>query len=186
MKKTIIGALVGAIIIFAWQFLSFAAVNFHKPAQNYTEKQTAILDFLNSQGIEEGGYIMPALPETATREEHEALMKESDGKPWAIVQYHKKGEWTMSSMIMNMVRGFLVNFVIMLLFIWILRRMAAPTFGTILATSLFVGLITFFNAPYTGHIWYQTFDIWAYFMDAIVAWGLVGIWLGWWMRRGTQ
>jgi hypothetical protein len=25
---------------------------------------------------------------------------------------------------------------------------------------------------------------WAYFLDAIVAWGLTGLWLGWWLRRG--
>jgi hypothetical protein len=113
-------------------------------------------------------------------------MKEADGKPWAIVQYHKKAEFTVNDMIMNMVRGFLVNFVVILLFIWITRRMTAPSFGTILASSLFVGLISFLHQPYIGHIWYKTFDIWAFFLDAIVAWGLTGIWLGWWMRRGTH
>jgi hypothetical protein len=183
MKKTIIGALVGAIIIFLWQFLSFAAANFHKPAQQYTEKQTAILDFLNSQGLEEGGYVFPGMPDGSSREQHEALMKEANGKPWAMVQYHKSNEATMSAMIMNMIRGFLVNIVIMLLFIWIIRRMTAPSFGQILTCSLFVGLIVFFNAPYTGHIWYKTFDVWAFFMDALISWGIVGIWLGWWMRR---
>ena len=49
MKKTIIGALVGAVIIFIWQFVSFAAVQLHKPAENYTDKQTAILEFPKNQ-----------------------------------------------------------------------------------------------------------------------------------------
>ena len=183
MKKILIGAFVGALIIFIWQFLSFGMINFHRPAQNYTEKQDAIMSFLNSQGLKEGGYIVPSVPEGTSMDEAQAAMKTMEGKPWAIIQYHNSHEMSMT---MNMVRGFLVNFVIMLMFIWIIRRMAGPSFGQILTASLFVGLIVFFNAPYTGHIWYKTFDVWAFFMDALISWGIAGIWLGWWMRRGTQ
>lgn len=184
MKKSLIGALVGAIIIFVWQFLSFAAVNLHKPAQQYTEKQDAIMSFLNSQGLEEGGYILPSVPETASNSEMEAAMKASDGKPWASVQYHKEAQNSISDMMMNMVRGFLVNFVIVFLFCWIVRKMVAPTFGTILGSALAVGMISFLNQPYTGFIWYKWFDIWAFLLDAVVCWGLTGLWLGWWLRRG--
>ena len=186
MKKSLIGAIVGAIIIFIWQFLSFAAVNLHKPAQQHTDKEKAIMEYLNSQGLADGGYILPSPPEGASSEQQEAFMKENDNKPWAMLQYHQNAQNSMNDMIMNMVRVFLVNTVILLLFIWILRRMAAPTFGTIVISSLFVGLISFFHQPYTGHIWYKTFDIWAFFADAIVIWGLVGLWLGWWLRRDVR
>jgi hypothetical protein len=37
-----------------------------------------------------------------------------------------------------------------------------------------------------AHIWYPMFDIRAYLIDAVVSWGLVGIWLGWWMNRRTK
>ena len=185
MKKVLIGAVVGGLIIFIWQFLSFALVNFHKPAQNYTDKQEAIMNFLNSQGLEEGGYVMPSLPESATMDEHNQAMKAAEGKPWAVLQYHSRQEDVQSGMIMNMIRGVLVNIVLVWLFCWIVSKMAVPSFNTILLASLATGLIVFFNAPYTGHIWYKTFDIWAFFMDAIVCWGLVGLWLGWWLRRGT-
>jgi len=182
MKKTIIGALVGGLIIFIWQFLSFALINFHKPAQNYTDKQDAILSYLNSQQLAEGGYIMPNLPESATMDDHEQLMKTATGKPWAIVQYHASQE---NNMVMNMIRGFLVNVVIVLLFCWLLRQLNAPAFSTIVTSALVVGLIVFLNAPYTGFIWYKNFDIWASLADAIVSWGLTGIWLAWWLRRGS-
>jgi hypothetical protein len=184
MKKAIIGSVVGAVIILIWQFLSFGAINFHRPAQDYTDKQDAILSFLNGQGLKEGGYVLPSLPSTASREEMEAAMKVSDGKPWARIEYHNSAANNTSAMIMNMVRGFLVNVVIVLLFCWLVARMTAPGFGTILAAAIAVGLIAFLNEPYTGFIWYKTFDIWAYFLDAVVAWGLTGIWLGWWLRRG--
>ena len=184
MKKAIIGSIVGAIIIFIWQFLSFGAINFHRPAQDYTDKQETIMNFLNGQGLKEGGYILPSAPATASRDEVDAAMKASDGKPWARIEYHNSAPNNMKAMMMNMIRGFLVNVFIVLLFCWLIGKMADPRFGTILASALVVGLIAFFNEPYTGFIWYKTFDIWASFFDAIVSWGLTGIWLGWWLRRG--
>ena len=184
MKKAIIGSIVGAIIIFIWQFLSFGLINFHKAAQDYTDKQEAIMGFLSSQGLKDGGYRLPSVPATASREEMQAATKASDGKPWARIEYHDKAENSASAMTMNMVRGFLVNFFIVLLFCWIVAKMAAPGFGTILAAAVAVGLIAFLNEPYTGFIWYKTFDIWPDFFDAVVSWGLTGIWLAWWLRRG--
>jgi hypothetical protein len=184
MKKAIIGSIVGAIIIFIWQFLSFGIVNFHRPAQDYTDKQDAIMSFLNEQGLKEGGYVVPSAPAAASRDEMNAAMKASDGKPWARLEYHNKAENSMNAMLMNMLRGFLVNIFTVLLFCWVVGKMTAPRFGTILASAVAVGLIAFLNEPYTGFIWYKTFDIWAYFFDAIVAWGLTGVWLGWWLRRG--
>ena len=186
MKKAIIGSIVGALIIFIWQFLSFGLINFHKSGQDYTEKQDAIMSFLNSQGLKEGGYYMPSVPSTASSEEMKASMKKTDGKPWAKIEYHNVAENSMNAMMMNMIRVFLVNFVIVLLFIWLVSKMAAPSFQTILKAALVVGIIAFLNEPYTGFIWYKTFDIWAYFLDAIVAWGLTGLWLAWWLRRGRS
>ena len=184
MKKIIIGSLVGAIIIFLWQFLSFGASNLHGPAQQYTDKQDAIMSFLSNQGLKEGGYYMPRVPDNAGRSEMETAMKNSDGKPLARIEFHEKAETNMNAMMINMVRGFLVNFVIVFLFCWLIGKIAKPGFGTILAGALAVGMIGFLNQPYTGFIWYKSFDIWASFLDAIVMWGLAGIWLGWWLRRG--
>jgi hypothetical protein len=64
--------------------------------------------------------------------------------------------------------------------------MNAPSFQTIVIAALAVGIIAFLNEPYTGFIWYKTFDIWGYLLDAIAAWGLTGLWLGWWLRRGRS
>ena len=183
MKKTIIGSLVGALIIFIWQFLSFALINFHKPAQQYTEKQDVIMNFLNSQGLEEGGYFLPNLPDGASMDDQNKYMAEAEGKPWATIQYHSKME---NDMVMSMIRGFLVNFVTVLLFCWLIFKMNAPSFGTIATAALAVGLIAFLFEAYTGSIWYKFFDIWAFFLDAVVAWGLTGLWLGWWLTRRTM
>ena len=180
MKKLVIGALVGGIIIFLWQFLSFALLNLHGKAFQYTPKQEEIMTTLNTLITEDGQYLMPGLPENATSEEHEAHMKSGEGKPWAMVSYHKAMKMSMT---MNMVRGLLVDIIAVGLLCWILSKMNLPKFGTVLTASVFTGLIVFLTAPYTAHIWYQNFDIMAHFMDAIVGWGACGLWLGWWYSR---
>lgn len=175
MKKIILGGLIGGIIIFIWQFLSFALLDLHRPATQYTPKQNEILSYLSTQFDQDGSYFMPNSPPDASSDEMERLMTESQGKPWAIVSYRKSLNTDMS---MNMIRGLLVNIVMVGLFCWIISRMAAPRFGTIVVASLLVGLIIFINVPYTNHIWYESFDLMAYFLDSIIAWGVTGIWLG--------
>ena len=59
MKKTIIGTLVGGIILFMWQFLSWTALDLHRSAQNYSPKQDTILSYLSANLEKEGGYFLP-------------------------------------------------------------------------------------------------------------------------------
>lgn len=183
MKRTLIGAIVGGLIIFIWQFLSFAAINFHYSAQQYTPKQDAILAFMKEQNLPDGGYFLPNVEKTATSEQRTEWDKELVGKPWMRVEYHNSYD---ANMIMNMVRGLLVNIVMIYLFISLLLRMKRLTMGGVMSAAVVTGLIVFLNAPYTNHIWYQTSDIWAHLLDAVVAWGLAGAWLGWWLLRGEN
>lgn len=181
MKKLVIGAIVGGIIIFIWQSLSFTVLNLHAKAFQYTPKQQEIISYLGTQLNEEGQYLVPRPADEASMEEREAHMKSADGKPWAMISYHKAMDMNMG---INMVRGLLVDIIAAGLLCWILLRMNLPSFSTIVIASIFTGLIVFMNGVYTGHIWYQTFDIMAHFLDAIVAWGACGLWLGWWLNRG--
>jgi hypothetical protein len=180
MKKLIIGALVGGIIIFVWQSLSFTVLDLHARAFQYTPKQQEIISYLGSQFAEEGQYLLPRPANEASSEEMEAHMKTAQGKPWAIVSYHKAMNMNMG---LNMIRGLLVDIIAAGMLCWVLLKMNRPTFGTVLISSVFVGLIVFMTGIYTQHIWYETFDIMAHFLDAILAWGACGLWLGWWLNR---
>lgn len=180
MKKLIIGSLVGGIIIFFWQFLSWTVLNLHYNAHQYTPNQDAILQTLSTQLDKDGGYIVPGLPPDATREQHEAAMESGKGKPWAVITYHQAMNGNMG---MNILRGLIVDILMVAFFCSVISRMNALNFISILVASLFTGMIVFLNVPYTYHIWFQTFDLLAYFIDMLLAWGLCGIWLGWWYGR---
>lgn len=183
MKKIIIGSIVGGLIIFIWQFLSWTLLELHRPAHQYTPKQTEILNFLSRQFPDDGGYFLPNYPPGSSREEIEAGMAQGAGKPWAVISYHKAMNANMG---MNMFRGLVVDILIVALFCWLVSKMPGARFHTILLASLATGFIVFLNVPYTMHIWYETFDLYADLADALVAWGLTGLWLGWWLTRQVR
>lgn len=175
MKRTILGAVIGAIILFVWQFLSWGVINFHEKAQQHTPNQDAILSSLAANLPEEGGYLLPNVPANATEEEQNKLWEDMEGKPWASIQYHKSHN---QSMAMNSIRQIIVNLIIVWLFCWLILKLNIRSFKNIFLSALAVGLIVFLNSPYTGSIWYQWFDTMAHFLDAMVCWGLIGLVIG--------
>jgi hypothetical protein len=180
MKKLIIGAVVGGIIIFLWQSLSWTALNLHQRANQYTASQDTILNYLSSHFSEDGEYFLPTYEPNATSEEMSRHMEAAAGKPWAKIAYHKALNVNMMG---NMVRLLLVNILMVGLVIWLLQKINTPAFSTIILSCLAIGIIGFINVPYTYHIWYESRDVNAYLMDAVASWGLCGLWLGWWVRR---
>ena len=182
MKKTIIGAIVGGLIIFAWQFLSWGALNLHLSQQQYTAKQDTILSYLGTQFSEDGAYMLPTFAPGTSNDEMEKQMKSMEGKPWAQVVYHKSMPG-MNKMFMNMGRSLLVDIIIVWLLCWVLFKIPAPTFGSIFMSTVATGLIVFFTMPYTMHIWFGSFDLMAFFTDTLITWVALGLWLGWWISR---
>jgi hypothetical protein len=179
MKKWLIGSLVGAIIVFAWQSASWMFLGIHDKQMKYHPAQTEIMEVLSAKTTEEGLYMLPSAP---TKKEQEEQMKTMEGKPWASIIYHKSFK---NNMVMSMTRAFLVNFVLVLLLVIILTKGGLPDFMGFVTGSLGIGVFTFLSGPYTGHIWFGLpwHMIRGDIIDAIAAWGLCGLWLGWWMNR---
>jgi hypothetical protein len=180
MKKLIVGALVGGLIIFICQTLSWAILNLHHASQEYTPKQDSIMAYLNTQFSEDGSYLMPNYPKNTSREEMEKTMDSRKGKPWAQIQYHKSLDTNMGA---NILKGLIVDIIMVAFMCWILMKISPSSFGTVFLACLFTGIIVFLNSPYTIHIWYIKADIWVHLHDALVDWALCGIWLGWWLNR---
>lgn len=178
MKKKIIGALVGALILFIWQFLSWSVTGLHNSQMAYTENQDAILETL-AENLEEGSYFLPTLPKDATAEEAAQYTKDRTGKPWATISYHEEMS---NNMPVNMIRGFVVNFLAVFLLCWILLQFSNLTLRNALLTSLAVGFIGYLTVNYINSIWFEGNTI-PDLIDVIVGWGATGLWLGWWLRR---
>lgn len=180
MKNTIIASVVGGIILFMWQFLSWTVLDLHRPMQNYTPKQAEILKYLD-ENLDEGNYFLPNVPAGTSNEEMEKATIAAEGKPWADIRFHKTMNMT-ENMGMNMARGFLIDVVAVFLLCYFLLKKATGL-QTILVSCVAFGLISYLTTDYTFQIWYQTNTI-PNLIDAVAGWGLVGVWLGWWNSRG--
>ena len=180
MKKYLVGSLIGGILLFGWQGLSWMVVGIHDTAMKYHPAQKEIMDVLNANITEEGSYVFPSAP---TKKEQRAMMKDREGKPWASLIYHKSFDGDMT---MPMIRGFLVDFFLVISFIYILSRGGStPIPRRVFSASVAFGLAFFLWGPYTGHVWYNLpwSMITGDFVDSLVAWSLCGLWLGWWLNR---
>ncbi|RXK47509.1 hypothetical protein [Aquirufa rosea] len=180
MKKSIISAIVGGLIIFFWQAASHVAFNLHEPSQMYTSNQDSILTTLNQHLKKEGGYILPRMENEQDMAQAEAFAKSVTGKPWARIQYYTNYQISMQD---NMIRGLLVDIFLVFLVIYLIKQLKVARMRDILSLCLIVAIIVFTNGAYTEHIWYPIFDLRAQLIDLIVAWGLCGIWLGWYMPK---
>jgi len=178
MKKQLIATLVGGILLFVWQFLSWALLNVHGSEFTYTANQDKIMEVL-SQNLEEGQYMLPTAPPNSTPEQQQAIMESATGKPWATISYHKSMN---TSMGMNMLRGIVIDLISVFLLVWLLLQSANLQFKSALLSSLAVGIIGYLTIPYLNTIWFEESSI-GHLVDAVVQWGLVGAWLGWWLTK---
>ncbi len=185
MKKWIIGSLVGAIIVFAWQAASWTFLGIHAGEEKYTPAQDQILSTLAASNLEDGMYMLPNAKPGATMDEHQELMKQNEGKPWAWILYSNKMNIGMTG---PMIIGFVVDLILVLLLISILVRGGLPSFTGIFTGAIAVGLFTFLWGPYMERNWYNVpwSAIQGHLIDSIIAWGLCGLWLGWWLRKPVQ
>lgn len=180
MKKLLIGALVGGLLVFIWQTLSWTVLNLHAKSYQYTTSQDSILSNLSSHFSEDGQYLLPNLPRESSMDDMTKFGEANKGKPWAIVSYHKSYDMNMGA---NIVRGLLTQILAVFLLCWILVKIPNAGLSTIILSSIFVGLIGFMFIPYSEYIWYKFPGAAINLLDAVLSWGLCGVWLGWWLRR---
>ena len=85
-------------------------------------------------------------------------------------------------MTMNMVRGLIVDLLAVFLLVFLIQKMGNASFQTIVLSSLSVGLIGYLSVTYVNSIWFQTKTL-IDLLDALVSWGAIGLWLGFWLRK---
>ena len=180
MKKLLIGALVGGLIIFGWQTASWTFLKLHSSEFMQAKDQDGIINFLSTQFSEDGQYMIPRANDNASSKEMEDFQKNLTGKPWATVSYHKASD---ADMIMNMVRGILSAMIAAFFACWILMKQNSGSSLTTFLSCLFIGIAGYLYIPYAGHTWMQTPGAMQNLLDVIVSWGVCGIWLGWWLNR---
>lgn len=179
MKRILMAALVGAVLLWGWQFVSYAFPNFHYPALQYTPLQDSILPYLEKLQLPEGGYVMPNVAKDDF-EGGKKLMNEMPGKRWATLQYYHKHDMSMG---ISSLKAFLSDLVALILVGVVISGLARQKFGNVFVTTLCFGLVIFFAESYLTHVWYPKFDIWFFLLDSVAGWGIVALWMGWYFQK---
>ena len=183
MKKLVIGALVGGLLVFLWQTLSWTVLNLHAKEYQKAPGQDSIMNFLSSQFSEDGQYILPhSGGGEASMEEIEKTVEGMKGKPWAVISYHKSYD-VGDKMMSFIIRGLIADIIAVLFVCWILATNPNRKFGGIFISTILIGIVGYLFIPYSNHMWYQTPGAITNFVDVLLSWGLCGIWLGWWLRK---
>ena len=81
MKKLVIGALVGGLLVFLWQTLSWTVLNLHAKEYQKAPGQDTIMSFLTNHFNETGQYYLPSVDANATAEEQQKVWKPCRANP---------------------------------------------------------------------------------------------------------
>ena len=179
MKKLLIGGLVGGLVLFFWQFLSWSLINIHASEMQYSPNQDEVLACLQGK-LEPGNtYMMPNVPPGTPQADHQSSMNDYMGKPWAKISYRDNLNMDMGT---NMFRGFVVNFLAALILTWLLMQFKELTMMKSILACLAVGAIGWLTVNYIDSIWFETKTI-AALIDVAVCYSIMGAFLGWWINR---
>ncbi len=182
--KTMIGALVGAILVFGWQAISHMALHHHDDAYRQVAGQDEAIKAMSAYFKEEGQYVVPRATPGASQQEMERYDAGMRGKPWAMVTFHPVYKNDMGSAIFL---SFLTAFVSVWLLLFVMGKNPG-NFSTIFLKNIAWGLFAFLFVCFNNNIWLQTpFSVLkGELIDLIVAWSLCGLWLAWWLNNERQ
>lgn len=179
MKKIIISGLVGSIILFIWQFLSWAVLGLHYDQMAYTPKQVELIEAINEIDIPEGDYFIPQAAPGSSSEEMMAMQEKYIGKPWVRISYRKDLQ---NDMVVNMVRGWVISLFAAVMFCWLLMNFREVSMRTSIPGALAVGLIGYLINPYLSSIWFEGNSL-PDLIDAIVPWVFIGAFNAWFLNK---
>ena len=179
-NELVIGALVGGILVFLWQTLSWTVLNLHAKEYQKAPAEDTIMNFLSQHFSEDAQYRIPGMDENASSDEMEKKMEEMKGKPWAVVSYHKAYTGDMMS---GILKGFAAALISALFVCWILMTNPNRTFGGIFISTILIGVAGYLYIPYSNHIWWEAPGAITNLVDVLISWGLCGLWLGWYLKN---
>ncbi len=182
MKKLIIGSLVGAILLFGWQAVAHMFMHHHDASYQQVSNENEVMTALNAGIKKEGQYMVPGMDMNGTDEQLQQYDTKMKGRPWAMITYHPVYE---NDMAMSSFRSFVTAFLCVMIFIGIIGKNPG-SFMTIFFKAVGLGLLAFLFVWYNQNIWMQTpwEVIKGELIDLLVAWGLCGLWLGWYLNTG--
>jgi len=185
MKRILIGTLVGAIIFFGFQSAMWMG-GFHDDIFNYSPKQDSLLQDMAGKGLTDGVYAIP-FPDPNAKDKvkaREEFMKNSAGKPWAMVFYHSSMHGDEAG---NILRGAMHAFLASLLVALILYNGRYASFLSRFMVSMAIAILALCLCTFSDMNWwgYPWSFVKPQVMDLSIGWGLCSLWLAYYVKNGA-
>ncbi len=178
MKKTLLGGIVGGIILFVWSFLAWTVLPLHTPAMREIQNEDAIISSLKPALPTKGVYMLRHNPGmSADNTARDAWNERIKQGPTGMIFYDPNGSDPM--MIEQMAAGLIIDILSALVVAWLLTRSTAQT-ASYLTRVMFCGIFAIFATLFD----YLTMWNWMGYpadfttgliVDALIAWLLAGL-----------
>lgn len=182
MKKIIISALIGALIVFVYQAASWMFLGIHANSTKAAANSEEVMSVLNTNMKESAVYDIPYWDMKANPEEQEKMAKEAEGKPWARISYHTSWSGGMGA---PMARGYLLDLVAMFVLALIISK-SEGSFSNRFMMGIYMSVYTLCLSVLMDWNWWATPGAYVagILTDTIVIGILSGLWMAWYWGRG--
>ncbi len=153
MKRKIISLIIGTLILFIWNALSWMVLPFHSNTLNSIPDNAINAELLKEHLLKDGVYHYPGFPEENTPQALKEMENRIETGPRITLMVYKRGKTELFSML-SFLGSFVINFVTVLLLYSLIQVSRVQTTKTILLMSLFVALIIGFASDLAQMNWY--------------------------------
>jgi len=176
MKKLILGALLGGIVLFAWGTISWMLIPWHEPYLQAFKDEAAVAEVLKTNAPNAGLYMMPGDHDAATTDKNweEGARRMADGPFVFGVVRTTRQEWNLGRLLLG---SFLIQTIGAFIITALLLTTRIPRyFGRVLFVATLGGLI-----GVLGHLpaynWWEFPAGWTLIniMDLAIGWTLGGL-----------
>lgn len=175
MKKTIIGGVVGGLILYIWGALAWTILPLHVPSLHTLPNEEAVTSLLRSTVTERGMYIFPAHPMTAA--DQDAWNEKFRRGPIGMLNLIPNGEDP--NMPSQFIAGLIITLISGFLAAWFLSRSTAEgsSYVSRVVYCAMLGVFISFGSHLLAWNWlYYPMDYTtAMVADTIIGWILAGL-----------
>lgn len=179
MKKKIITLILGTLILFMWNAISWMALPFHSSSLKNIPESTFESQNLKNKLQEDGIYHYPGLPESNSSEDIKKIKSKLKKGSRITFMAYKTGSTELFE-IKTFVINLIFNFLTVCLILFVMQNQRNKSLKKIVLTTLSIGLIIGFASDFPQMNWFMfplDYTLPNVF-DHLISFGLLGLLLG--------
>ena len=181
MNRLIVPALITAVVVFIWMYISWAVIGWHNIDMK-TIKDQAVIEQMKESLTEPGIYLYPGQPESETDAGMEEWIEKFKAGPVvSFMVYHTNGFDPMNPMLF--LKSFIINFIAAFIAGVLLMMTLAqnPSFWRRVIFVMLLGMFAAFVGPFIEWNWWSfpTGYSMVNAIDLCVTWFFAGLVLAW-------